>query len=541
MVDDQDRNRRRAGRGGRRGAGAQASPGVRIIGAEEASAALGDGEPAERATGGTETPGAPGEPGSIWSEAGEGRPPSRFSLPEDATAESFRLAELPGGSGSSRDMRAAASRFLGMDEEIDDLGGTRHPDDPRERPASTDHAMPEMLHWSEPPTGEVPKVLVDEDEQPDDELSAWASTGRGPSWRGDHLADWDDEYDPAVLGDDETRVGALVEQNDQPDLYSFDVLDPPTGEWREHGDVADDSFDAPPLPGERRRGLRGSRRSGGSRGQGGGGARSLPLALTTGIGAGVVALILFKIGPVAALLLAIVVVTMAAAELFAVLRGAGYRPATLLGLVATVALMIATYEKGETAIPLIVALTVAFSMLWYLAGVVKARPMANVATTVLAVAWVGVLGSFAGLLLDPRAFPDRHGIAYLAGAIIATIGYDVGGLLIGRLGRRPLAPVTSPNKTWEGLIGGMVTSVLVSIVIVSQIHPWTVKRALLLGLVVAVAAPVGDLCESMIKRDIGVKDMGSLLPGHGGVLDRFDAMLFVLPATYYLVRLLNLG
>jgi phosphatidate cytidylyltransferase len=83
--------------------------------------------------------------------------------------------------------------------------------------------------------------------------------------------------------------------------------------------------------------------------------------------------------------------------------------------------------------------------------------------------------------------------------------------------------------------------VFISVLIVGNVHPWSFKRGLALGLVVAVAAPLGDLCESMVKRDLGVKDMGSLLPGHGGLLDRFDAMLFVLPSVYYLVRLLKIG
>jgi len=99
----------------------------------------------------------------------------------------------------------------------------------------------------------------------------------------------------------------------------------------------------------------------------------------------------------------------------------------------------------------------------------------------------------------------------------------------------------SPKKTWEGFVGGAILAVAVSAAITGQVHPWTPGKAAVLGLVVAVVAPVGDLCESLIKRDLGLKDMGSLLPGHGGVLDRVDALLFVLPVTYYLVRVLHLG
>ena len=261
-----------------------------------------------------------------------------------------------------------------------------------------------------------------------------------------------------------------------------------------------------------------------------------------GVGLGAVALILFAAGPPFALALATVVVTLAAMEVYEVFRRAGYRPATLLGLAATVALMVAAYTEGLTALPLITVIMVIFTFLWYLFRVVRARPTINIAVTLYGFLWVAGLGSFAALLL---AFPRREGIAFLLGAVIATVAHDVGAFFFGsQMGSRPLMPEISPNKTWEGLIGGMGCAVLLTGVIVGGfpgIHPWTVNKALALGAVAAVAAPLGDLCQSMIKRDLGIKDMGALLPGHGGVLDRFDAMLFVLPATYYLVEFLNLG
>ena len=266
------------------------------------------------------------------------------------------------------------------------------------------------------------------------------------------------------------------------------------------------------------------------------------LRVVTGVVIAVIALVAFSLGTVPSVVLCTVVVVFAAGECFGALRHVGYHPATLLGLVGTVSLMIAAYTKGPSAIPLVLVLIMVFTFLWYLVGVESGAPVAGAAATMLTVGWISLLGSFAALLLAPSIYPDRHGIAFLLGAIIATVANDVGGLVVGGwLGRHPLAPSVSPNKTWEGLAGGMVLSIIVSAAVVGQVHPWTIGSAALLGLVVAVVAPVGDLCESLLKRDLQIKDMGSILPGHGGVLDRMDALLFVLPATYYLVHALNLG
>jgi phosphatidate cytidylyltransferase len=264
--------------------------------------------------------------------------------------------------------------------------------------------------------------------------------------------------------------------------------------------------------------------------------------VATGLFFALVAVLCFKAGSVATLVLAVIVVTLAAAECYAALRRSGRRPATFLGLVATVAVMVAAYAKGVAALPLVTVLVMVTAMVWYLIGAERGSPVEGISSTFLGFAWVGLTGSFGALMLAPSQYPHRHGVAFLLGAVVAGVGVDVGGLAVGSwLGRHPLAPQVSPNKTWEGLFGGAVLAVVLSVAVTGMVHPWTPGKAAVLGVVAAVVAPIGDLCESLVKRDIGLKDMGSMLPGHGGVLDRVDGVLFVLPATYYLVRVLHLG
>ncbi|MGH2558359.1 MAG: phosphatidate cytidylyltransferase [Thermomicrobiales bacterium] len=134
-----------------------------------------------------------------------------------------------------------------------------------------------------------------------------------------------------------------------------------------------------------------------------------------------------------------------------------------------------------------------------------------------------------------------RGMAWLLLVILVTWLSDTGAYLIGRaVGRRPLIPVVSPNKTWEGLIGGLVfaagTGALCVWLLGLEINP---LAGIGIGLIIAVAGVVGDLAESVIKRQAGVKDSGSLIPGHGGMLDRVDALLFTFPAGWLVASLVD--
>ncbi|MDA8270948.1 MAG: phosphatidate cytidylyltransferase [Actinomycetota bacterium] len=270
--------------------------------------------------------------------------------------------------------------------------------------------------------------------------------------------------------------------------------------------------------------------------------RPLYVRVATGIGLGAVVLLAFHFGAPTALAVVVIAIVLAVIEFYDTLRRAGFRPAALLGIAGTVSLLITTYQKGANGIALVFASMVVASMLWYLVGVIRGQPTLNIAATFLGFLWIGGLGSFGAAILRPQDFPHSHGVAYLMGAIIATVANDTAAYFFGSwLGRHKLAPEISPTKSWEGLIAGAVASVIVSALVVARIAPWTVTRAVILGIIVAIVAPLGDLSESMIKRDLHIKDMGKLLPGHGGMLDRIDGLLFVLPTVYYLLKILHLS
>jgi phosphatidate cytidylyltransferase len=152
-----------------------------------------------------------------------------------------------------------------------------------------------------------------------------------------------------------------------------------------------------------------------------------------------------------------------------------------------------------------------------------------VATTVAGTAWIAFGLAFVLLL---RGIPE-HGRLAVFTVLLAVFAADTMAYLVGQLiGRHKLAPVLSPGKTWEGLVASTITAVMVPFFALYHQDFLTIGESLVLGAVIAVAAPVGDLFESAVKRDLGVKDSGRLLAGHGGMLDRLDAPLFAAVAAY---------
>jgi phosphatidate cytidylyltransferase len=179
---------------------------------------------------------------------------------------------------------------------------------------------------------------------------------------------------------------------------------------------------------------------------------------------------------------------------------------------------------------------------WALAGLMSTLVFAfvikggvstvSVSVTVLGVAWIGLGLAHALLLRDI----DEHGVLAVFTVLLAVWAGDAGAYFIGLLfGRHKLAPTVSPGKTWEGLIAGIVATIGVTFLAVYEANFLSIPESLVLGAVIAIAAPLGDLFESALKRDADVKDSGRLLAGHGGVLDRIDALLFAWVAAYYVI------
>lgn len=206
-----------------------------------------------------------------------------------------------------------------------------------------------------------------------------------------------------------------------------------------------------------------------------------------------------------------------------------YRPNLLAGYLAALAGLAGAYFGGLGGLLGGMTTLMVFLFLWGLGGRLGDHLVARMAVTAMGVIWLGL--GFGHLLLLRDL---EHGLSLTVLAIGCTWVNDTFAYFVGRLvGRHRMAPRISPRKTIEGALGGLVGSVLFALA-VKMYSPWLPWReAALVGLVVGVVGQWGDLFESTVKRDLRVKDSGRLFPGHGGVLDRFDSVLFAGIATYW--------
>jgi phosphatidate cytidylyltransferase len=243
--------------------------------------------------------------------------------------------------------------------------------------------------------------------------------------------------------------------------------------------------------------------------------------------AAIIAIIFVDLGGLAWALLMIAIGAVCMYELYRMLDR--WRPAQGVGLAALAAMVIgARYGSAATVLEIgVAALPVAFLVV--IGRGQRGAATVSIAGTLLGVYWLGFAFAHSELL---RQLP--HGGAVIIDILIGTFLADTAAYFGGRLfGRRPLAPAISPNKTIEGLFCGMLIAVL-AVFIAGLYQSWlTHGDALLLGLTVAVLGPIGDLFESVVKRDAGAKDAGNIFGAHGGALDRLDSVIFTIVAGYY--------
>ena len=237
--------------------------------------------------------------------------------------------------------------------------------------------------------------------------------------------------------------------------------------------------------------------------------------------------------------LVLVLALIAAGELFRLARARGSQPAPAIGLVAVAAAYVVAYLRDVRApeeLPAVVGGALILSVAAVLVRANRDRAVASVASTLFVVVYVGAMGAF---IIAMRGMDDGFRIVLTFGLMVVL--NDAGAWALGRrLGRHALAPTVSPDKSWEGWLGGTIMTFLVGILAgIGLDPPMTLGRGLVLATLVSITAPLGDLFESMIKRDFGVKDAGGMIPAHGGALDRIDSLIFTAPMFFYAFRALT--
>jgi len=216
-------------------------------------------------------------------------------------------------------------------------------------------------------------------------------------------------------------------------------------------------------------------------------------------------------------------------------------PLLYLGLLWTLALVLRQHYHNPDVLPIVITATMLLSLICLLLRPSREKVFRDWAWTIVGALYVGWMLSY---WLNLRGLEDGRNWVYLA--VLTTFANDTGAYFMGRArGKHKLAPRISPSKTWEGAAGGLICAILAAVVIAVILKLISVRlgapfvfrywQIMLLGFLVGIFAQLGDLVESLLKRNMGVKESGNLLPGHGGILDRFDSLIFVGAVVYYCV------
>lgn len=259
--------------------------------------------------------------------------------------------------------------------------------------------------------------------------------------------------------------------------------------------------------------------------------RNLPVAVGVGLTLGALITVpLFSPARWVFIGVLAVAVAIGSYEIVKSLRTLGAQPPLLPLLIGGVATILLAYRTGPDALFLGLVLTVLACLAWRLADPAEGF-LRDVAASTLTAAYVPFLAGFCALLAIPADGPRRV-TAFIAVVVCSDVGGYAAGVMFGK---HPMAPTVSPSKTWEGFVGSLLACAVVAAVLFATLFEVSPLLGAVYGLVVAATASVGDLGESMVKRDIGIKDMGTLLPGHGGIMDRLDSLLPTAPVAYMLL------
>jgi phosphatidate cytidylyltransferase len=265
--------------------------------------------------------------------------------------------------------------------------------------------------------------------------------------------------------------------------------------------------------------------------------RNLPAAIAVGVGLGALILGSLYWQKVLFTVLVLVVVLVAVDEMIKALRTGGAAIPRIPMFAGTTAMLTSAYFGGPMALLVALALTVLATIFWRMPGG-SVGFVRDVSAGVFLIGYVPLLAGFAILLVQP----DSDGPGRVVTFFLVVVASDVGGYVAGVLfGKHAMAPTISPKKSWEGFTGSALACIgagIAGVVWLLDGHWWV---GAIVGAVAVLTATVGDLGESMIKRDLGIKDMSNLLPGHGGVMDRLDSLLATAPIVWLVLHLLVKG